>query len=178
MRYQLRASQPPHGAPACPHTLRVHRIIEAECAGVEWRPDQVVVVTPPGKLPQVETRGSSLNGSVIPAQRPFTLAQQHARIPDHSSNGSGGSEHTALHSPSSVMQPSPWLAYEGRWGSSVLAPATQDWFFRAENPVSRTWLQQVGKLRAHGVRVQGWAGGHGWLDLCGAAEAISLFTLS
>ena len=37
----------------------------------------------------------------------------------------------------------PWLAFEGRWGSTVDAPAQQEWFRRAENPVSRTWLQTV-----------------------------------
>ena len=36
-----------------------------------------------------------------------------------------------------------WLAYAGRWGSTVEAPAQQEWFRRAENPVSRTWLQTV-----------------------------------
>ena len=42
------------------------------------------------------------------------------------------------------LEPAPWLAFEGRWGSSVVAPALQDWFYRAENPVTRTWLEQVG----------------------------------
>ena len=39
--------------------------------------------------------------------------------------------------------PAPWLAYEGKWGSSVEAPALQDWFARAEHPVSRSWLVQA-----------------------------------
>lgn len=39
-----------------------------------------------------------------------------------------------------------WLAYAGRWGSTVDAPAQQEWFRRAENPVSRTWLQTVRSL--------------------------------
>lgn len=29
----------------------------------------------------------------------------------------------------------------GKWGSTVVAPALQEWFEGAENPVSRTWLQ-------------------------------------
>ena len=41
------------------------------------------------------------------------------------------------------MEPAPWLAFEGMWGSSVVAPALQDWFYRAEHPVSRSWLEQV-----------------------------------
>ena len=40
----------------------------------------------------------------------------------------------------------PWLAFEGRWGSTVEAPALQEWFAKAENPVSRSWLAQVGGL--------------------------------
>ena len=40
----------------------------------------------------------------------------------------------------------PWLAYEGKWGSTVEAPALQEWFARAENPVSRAWLAQVSSL--------------------------------
>ena len=39
--------------------------------------------------------------------------------------------------------PAPWLSYEGKWGSTVEAPALQEWFARAENPVSRSWLAQV-----------------------------------
>ncbi len=39
----------------------------------------------------------------------------------------------------------PWLAYEGKWGSTVEAPALQEWFARAENPVSRSWLAQVSR---------------------------------
>ena len=38
----------------------------------------------------------------------------------------------------------PWLAFEGRWGSTVEAPALQEWFAKAENPVSRSWLAQAG----------------------------------
>lgn len=41
------------------------------------------------------------------------------------------------------LEPSPWLEYAGRWGSTVDAPAQQEWFARAENPVSRSWLAQV-----------------------------------
>ena len=37
----------------------------------------------------------------------------------------------------------PWLAYEGKWGSTVEAPALQEWFARAEHRVSRSWLAQV-----------------------------------
>ena len=37
----------------------------------------------------------------------------------------------------------PWLAFEGRWGSTVEAPALQEWFAKAENPISRSWLAQV-----------------------------------
>lgn len=41
------------------------------------------------------------------------------------------------------QDPAPWLAFEGRWGSTVEAPALQEWFAKAENPVSRSWLAQV-----------------------------------
>lgn len=37
----------------------------------------------------------------------------------------------------------PWLAYKGKWGSTVEAPALQEWFAKAENPVSRSWLAQA-----------------------------------
>ena len=40
--------------------------------------------------------------------------------------------------------PAPWLAYTGKWGSTVEAPALQEWFAKAENPVSRSWLAQAG----------------------------------
>ena len=41
-------------------------------------------------------------------------------------------------------EPNPdWLQYGGKWGSTVVAPALQEWFAGAENPVSRTWLQTV-----------------------------------
>lgn len=36
-----------------------------------------------------------------------------------------------------------WLQFTGKWGSTVEAPQKQEWYIRAENPVSRTWLQQV-----------------------------------
>ena len=39
--------------------------------------------------------------------------------------------------------PAPWLAYKGKWGSTVEAPALQEWFAKAENPVSRSWLAQA-----------------------------------
>ena len=42
--------------------------------------------------------------------------------------------------------PAPWLSYEGKWGSTVEAPALQEWFARAENPVSRSWLAQASLL--------------------------------
>jgi hypothetical protein len=48
--------------------------------------------------------------------------------------------------PRAVREPAEWLGYEGRWGSTVEAPAKQEWFACAENPVSRTWLQQVFNL--------------------------------
>ncbi len=41
------------------------------------------------------------------------------------------------------QDPAAWLAYEGKWGSTVEAPALQEWFARAEHPVSRSWLAQV-----------------------------------
>ena len=44
------------------------------------------------------------------------------------------------------QDPTPWLAYEGRWGSTVEAPAMQEWFAKAENPVSRPWIAQVSTL--------------------------------
>ena len=39
--------------------------------------------------------------------------------------------------------PAPWLTYKGKWGSTVEAPALQEWFAKAENPVSRSWLAQA-----------------------------------
>ena len=47
-----------------------------------------------------------------------------------------------------------WLEYGGRWGSTVEAPAQQEWFARAENPVSRSWLQQVPALAQARGRTQ------------------------
>ena len=62
--------------------------------------------------------------------------------------------------PEAVLEDAPWLGFRGRWGSSVDAPAVQDWFFRAENPVSRTWLDQVNyfcRLCGRATHVcQGW----------------------
>ncbi len=54
--------------------------------------------------------------------------------------------HVSGQSPSDIVveqQPCPWLDYLGRWGSTVEAPALQEWFAKAEHPISRTWLQQV-----------------------------------
>ena len=45
--------------------------------------------------------------------------------------------------PAAAYEEAEWLDYGGRWGTTVEAPAKQEWFARAENPVSRTWLQQV-----------------------------------
>ena len=42
-----------------------------------------------------------------------------------------------------LREAAPWLEYKGRWGSSVEAPAQQEWFAKAENPVSRSFLKQV-----------------------------------
>lgn len=42
-----------------------------------------------------------------------------------------------------VKEAAPWLEYKGRWGSTVEAPAQQEWFAKAEHPVSRSFLKQV-----------------------------------
>ncbi len=42
-----------------------------------------------------------------------------------------------------MKEAAPWLEYKGRWGSTVEAPAQQEWFAKAENPVSRSFLKQV-----------------------------------
>lgn len=47
--------------------------------------------------------------------------------------------------------PAPWLAYKGKWGSTVDAPALQEWFAKAENPVSRSWLAQA---KLHHITLQ------------------------
>ncbi|KAK9812839.1 hypothetical protein WJX72_004577 [[Myrmecia] bisecta] len=90
--------------------------------GPVWDAKRCVLVTQ-GKLPQVVSRGTSLDGSSY----------------------SSGLERSSMSSVEVVSDPSAadWLAFEGRWGSTVVAPALQDWFARAENPISRTWLQQV-----------------------------------
>ncbi|KAK9838553.1 hypothetical protein WJX81_007080 [Elliptochloris bilobata] len=80
-----------------------------------------------GRLPQVESRGSSLNGSSYPSP--------HLGGGDCAARG-GARVRVERAAPG-------WLAYAGRWGSTVEAPAQQEWFRRAENPVSRTWLQTV-----------------------------------
>lgn len=56
-----------------------------------------------------------------------------------------GAGHLAQNKPEVQLQQdaAPWLAYEGKWGSTVEAPALQEWFARAEHPVSRSWLAQV-----------------------------------
>ncbi|KAL0034634.1 hypothetical protein WJX77_000317 [Trebouxia sp. C0004] len=88
--------------------------------GQLWDPKKCVLVTQDA-VPQVTSRGSELNGSSYPSghlgqDRPEVQLQQH---------------------------PAAWLAYEGKWGSTVEAPALQEWFARAEHPVSRSWLAQV-----------------------------------
>lgn len=57
----------------------------------------------------------------------------------------GCAGHLAQERPKVQLQqdPAAWLAYEGKWGSTVEAPALQEWFARAEHPVSRSWLVQV-----------------------------------
>lgn len=88
--------------------------------GQVWDPKQCVLVTP-DLVPQVTSRGNKLNGSSYP------------------------SGHIARDKPEVQLkrEATPWLAYEGKWGSTVEAPALQEWFARAENPVSRAWLAQV-----------------------------------
>lgn len=87
---------------------------------------------------QVPSRGASLNGSSLPAQG------RHASddVTPHA-HGNGAQSASRGYRPTAELQASPWLAFKGRWGSSVEAPAMQEWFYRAENPVTRTWLQQV-----------------------------------
>ena len=80
-----------------------------------------MLVTPAGKLPSVPTRGADLNGSTLPAQRDST--DSNASSKSSMQNGAHGQ-----YRPQVVMQPCPWLAFEGRWGSTVLAPACQDWW--------------------------------------------------
>ncbi|DBB18049.1 TPA: hypothetical protein ACH3X3_003041 [Trebouxia sp. C0006] len=88
--------------------------------GQVWDPKECVLVTQDA-VPQVTSRGSELDGSSYP------------------------SGHLAQNSPEVKLQqdPAAWLAYEGKWGSTVEAPALQEWFARAEHPVSRSWLAQV-----------------------------------
>eukprot|EP00891_Asterochloris_glomerata_P006031 jgi/Astpho2/6031/Aster-03988 len=98
--------------------------------GPQWDSRRCVVVTPEGKLPSVTSRGHSLTGCSVK------------------------SGHVSGQSPSDIVveqQPCPWLDYLGRWGSTVEAPALQEWFAKAEHPISRTWLQQVLLPLAPGV---------------------------
>ncbi len=73
-------------------------------------------------------------------QKPTSGIQQH---PHWSLIECAG--HLAQDRPEVQLQqdPAAWLAYEGKWGSTVEAPALQEWFARAEHPVSRSWLAQV-----------------------------------
>ncbi|KAL3140806.1 hypothetical protein ABBQ32_005349 [Trebouxia sp. C0010 RCD-2024] len=91
--------------------------------GQVWNPRKCVLVTQQNlpHLPQVVSRGTELNGSSYPSghvtQQGVQVQLQHG--------------------------PAPWLAYKGKWGSTVEAPALQEWFAKAENPVSRSWLAQI-----------------------------------
>ncbi|KAL0028666.1 hypothetical protein WJX79_009247 [Trebouxia sp. C0005] len=88
--------------------------------GQVWDPKKCVLVTQDA-VPQVTSRGSELNGSSYPSGH---LAQERPKV-------------------QLQQDPAAWLAYEGKWGSTVEAPALQEWFARAEHPVSRSWLVQV-----------------------------------
>ncbi|KAK9902691.1 hypothetical protein WJX75_002901 [Coccomyxa subellipsoidea] len=101
--------------------------------GAVWDPEHCVIVTnngDGGALPKVEDRGSDLDGSSYVALR-------------RDADSALGPQGTEGRQPAAAFEPAKWLNYSGRWGTTVEAPARQDWFARAENPVSRTWLQQV-----------------------------------
>ncbi|CAL5225933.1 g8728 [Coccomyxa viridis] len=94
--------------------------------GAVWDPDSLVIVTNSGeggKLPSVEDRGQELNGSSYPSL--------------------GNEPHAPGIQRAIVKEAAPWLEYKGRWGSTVEAPAQQEWFAKAENPLSRSFLKQV-----------------------------------
>ena len=48
-------------------------------------------------------------------------------------------------------QEAPWLKFEDKWRSTIETPQRQEWYVRAENPVSRTWLHQVSKAERTAV---------------------------
>ncbi|KAK9857191.1 hypothetical protein WJX84_004091 [Apatococcus fuscideae] len=113
-----------HGSYPEPGTVpRVFFIFPDETSdqGHVWKSTKCHLITPSGRLPQVMDRGNELNGST------YDACGAEGPPPDVEV----------------VRDPAVWLGYEGRWGSSVVAPQLQEWFERAENPVSRTWLQQV-----------------------------------
>jgi len=123
-------------------------------AGPVWDPQQVVLVSPSGKLPSVPSRGDSLNGTAYASLGTIgrhssgngssPTASNDGAGSSNSTSGSGGSTSSATRGVSVTHTPDPpWLQYGGKWGSTVVAPALQEWFEGAENPVSRTWLQTV-----------------------------------
>lgn len=118
-----------HGSyPTAGTILRLFFVINdyTSANGHKWDPDKVVLVTHSAddKLPAVVSRGNSLNGTTYPAAMADSRRSNHQRKQVERQNA-------------------PWLKYEGKWGSTVEAPQRQEWYARAENPVSRTWLQQI-----------------------------------
>lgn len=105
--------------------------------GEMWDPSSVVIVSPAGMLPSVRSRGDSLNGTAYPSTRSTPSDKS-------PTNSNEWSPSPPIQEIRTVLQPNPpWLQYGGKWGSTVVAPALQEWFAGAENPVSRTWLQTV-----------------------------------
>ncbi|CAL8466419.1 g5955 [Coccomyxa elongata] len=97
--------------------------------GAVWDTERCMIVTNNGRggaLPKVEDRGSDLDGT------------SYAALGSSADSGTLQGQR-----PAAAYESAEWLDYGGRWGTTVEAPAKQDWFARAENPVSRTWLQQV-----------------------------------
>ena len=78
--------------------------------GREWRPQQCVIVTPPGPLPQVVSRGNCLNGS---ATAPAAPLRQPA--PQGSAAAQAFSQAT----------PQPQVRIQGHLLSNASSPAAQ-----------------------------------------------------
>ena len=80
-----------------PRSLELQTRTEGPCltgsagAGIVWRPQQCLIVTPPGPLPQVVSRGSSLNGSSLPTPAPEQPAASADPLPQVSAVTQQGS---------------------------------------------------------------------------------------
>ena len=127
--------------------------------GQVWDSKRCVLVTEE-QIPQVTSRGNELNGSSYPSGWTLTSllvvaacqCKCNRAFPNPLNSFAPHTKKHNFHAGHVTQQDvqvqlqhglTPWLAYKGKWGSTVEAPALQEWFAKAENPVSRSWLAQA-----------------------------------